>query len=75
MSRPLRPVLTVWVVVSCLFTLPYVLAVLAPPSGRAFPGFFFFVDDQLFYLSFVRQAADRALPLAAPTMSFASCRP
>lgn len=57
----LRPLLGLWLVVSSLCSLPYVLAVLWPPHGRVFQGFFVFVDDHYFYLSFVRQAQDGAL--------------
>jgi hypothetical protein len=37
--------------------LPYLRAGVDPPPGRAFVGFFFFVDDSYHYLSYVQQAA------------------
>jgi hypothetical protein len=53
----LRPVLFAWLFLSVVTQLPYLRAVLSPPPGRAFVGFFFFVDDSYNYLSFVEQAA------------------
>jgi hypothetical protein len=53
----LRPVLVAWVLLAVLTTLPYVRAALAPPAGRVFAGFFWFIDDSYNYLSFVQQAA------------------
>src|SRR5262245_37475084 len=56
-----QPLLWLALAVASLCTLPYVLAALLPPLGRSFKGFFIFVDDHYFYLSFVRQAQDGAL--------------
>jgi hypothetical protein len=46
--------------VAALTGLPYLRAGIDPPPGRAFLGFFFFVDDSYHYLSYVQQAADGA---------------
>ena len=45
---------------AALTGLPYLRAGIDPPPGRAFLGFFFFVDDSYHYLSYVQQAADGA---------------
>jgi len=54
-------VLLAWTFVSVLTSLPYVLAAARPPAGRAFVGFFHYVDDAYNYLSFVQQAEDGSL--------------
>jgi hypothetical protein len=46
----------VFLLLAALSTAPYVRASLSPPSGLAFVGFFWFVDDAYNYLSFVQQA-------------------
>jgi hypothetical protein len=51
-----KPVLLVFLLLTALSTAPYVRATLSPPPGRAFVGFFWFVDDSYNYLSFVQQA-------------------
>jgi hypothetical protein len=57
----MRPGLLAWLFVSVLTSLPYLRAALQPPPGRAFVGFFHYVDDAYNYLSFVQQAEDGAL--------------
>ena len=59
----LRPVVLSWVFVCALVSLPYVRAATRPPPGRAFVGFFYYVDDAYNYLSFVQQAEDGAFLL------------
>jgi hypothetical protein len=56
----LRPVILAWMLVAALTGLPYLRAGVDPPPGRAFVGFFFFVDDSYHYLSYVQQAAEGA---------------
>lgn len=58
-----RRVLLVWLFVSALTALPYLRAAADPPPGRAFVGFFHYVDDAYNYLSFVQQAEDGAFLL------------
>jgi len=55
-----RPVLLAWALLSLLTAAPYLRAWLAPPPGTAFLGFFYFVDDQYNYFSYVRQAEEGA---------------
>src|SRR5688572_13716434 len=55
------PVILAWLLVSGLTSLPYLWAAAHPPPGRAFVGFFYYVDDAYNYLSFVQQAEDGAL--------------
>jgi len=55
-----HPVLVAWLLLATATTLPYLLAPLQAPSGQAFQGFFFFVDDHYLYLSYVQQAEDGA---------------
>lgn len=50
------PLLFCWMLVAGVTTLPYVLAALRPPPGRAFVGTFHWIDDFHNYLSFVQQA-------------------
>jgi hypothetical protein len=57
----LRPVFLAFGLVAALSLLPWVRAVWDPPPGRAFVGFFYYVNDQYNYLSFVQQAEDGAL--------------
>jgi hypothetical protein len=52
------PLLFCWLLVAGVTTLPYVLAALLPPPGRAFVGTFHWIDDFHNYLSFVQQAED-----------------
>jgi hypothetical protein len=59
----LRPVVLSWLFVCALVSLPYVRAATRPPAGRAFVGFFYYVDDAYNYLSFVQQAEDGAFLL------------
>jgi hypothetical protein len=54
-------VLLAWVVLSTLTQLPYAQAWLVPPAGTSFVGFFYYVDDQYNYLSYVEQAERGAL--------------
>jgi hypothetical protein len=49
-------VLLAWALLSLLTSAPYLRAWLAPPPGTAFLGFFYFVDDQYNYFSYVQQA-------------------
>jgi len=51
-----RPVLLAWALLSALTTAPYVRGWLAPPPGTAFLGFFYFVDDQYNYFSYIQQS-------------------
>jgi len=51
-----RPVLLAWALLSTLTAAPYVRAWLTPPAGKAFPGVFYYDDDQYNYLSYVEQA-------------------
>jgi hypothetical protein len=53
-------VVLAFLLVAALTGLPYLRAGLDPPPGRAFLGFFFFVDDSYHYLSYVQQAAEGA---------------
>ena len=55
-SATLRPVALVALLLAALSTALYVRASLSPAPGRAFVGFFWFVDDSYNYLSFVEQA-------------------
>lgn len=55
-----RPIFFAWAFVAVLTSVPYLQAVLHPPPGRSFAGFFFYVDDQYNYLSFAQQAEDGA---------------
>ncbi len=52
----MRPVLLAWALLSALTTAPYVRGWLAPPPGTAFLGFFYFVDDQYNYFSYIQQS-------------------
>ncbi|MBN2372114.1 MAG: hypothetical protein JXO72_16685 [Vicinamibacteria bacterium] len=52
----LRRALLVWALLSVFSLLPYVRAHVAPPSGGAFVGFFYYIDDAYNYLSYVEQA-------------------
>jgi hypothetical protein len=61
MGEFLRPILLVWLLLAALSNVPYLLAELAPPQGRAFVGFFYYVDDAYNYLSYVEQAEHGAL--------------
>jgi hypothetical protein len=54
-------VLLAWAILGLITTAPYVRARLSPPAGTAFLGFFFFVDDQYNYFSYVDQARRGAL--------------
>jgi hypothetical protein len=68
MSAPLtdarrRPVILAWLFVGALVSWPYLRAATRPPPGRAFVGFFYYVDDAYNYLSFVQQAEDGAFLL------------
>jgi hypothetical protein len=45
-----------WLLLSSLTLAPYLRAWLAPPRGTGYLGFFYFVDDQYNYLSYVEQA-------------------
>lgn len=65
----MRPVVLAWLFVSALTSLPYVRAAAQPPPGRAFVGFFYYVDDAFNYLSFVQQAEDGAFPLRNKNLS------
>jgi hypothetical protein len=56
-----KPAVLVALLLAALQTAPYVRASLSPPPGRAFVGFFWFVDDAYNYLSFVEQAASGAV--------------
>ena len=51
-----RPILLAWALLGTLTAAPYMRAWLAPPPGTAFLGFFYFVDDQYNYFSYVQQA-------------------
>jgi len=53
-----RPVVLAWAFVAGLTGVPYLQAFLHPPPGQAFAGFFYYVDDQYNYLSFVQQAEE-----------------
>ena len=64
-----RPLILAWVFVCALVSLPYVRAANRPPPGRAFVGFFYYVDDAYNYLSFVQQAEDGALLLRNKDLS------
>lgn len=55
-----RPVLLLGALLALVTQLPYLQAVLSPPPGHRFLGYFFFVDDRYNYLSFVQQAEDGA---------------
>jgi len=55
-TTSLRPVLLAWVMLSTLTQIPYLRAWLSPPTGTSFVGFFYYVDDQYNYLSYVEQA-------------------
>ena len=59
-TREVSPVLVAFVVVASLTVLPYARAFLVPLPGRAFLGFFYYVDDSYNYLYFVQQAEDGA---------------
>lgn len=48
----------VWLFLASVTTIPYLLAVLAPPPGRTFVGTFHWVDDFHNYVSFVQQSED-----------------
>ena len=50
------PAILAGLLLAALSTAPYLRAFLSPPPGRAFVGFFWFVDDSYNYLSFVQQA-------------------
>lgn len=52
------PTALAFLLVATLTQLPYFVAVLAPPPGRAFVGAYFAIDDFYNYLSFVRQAEE-----------------
>jgi hypothetical protein len=52
----LTPVVLVTLLLATISTAPYLRAFASPPPGRAFVGFFWFVDDAYNYLSFVEQA-------------------
>jgi hypothetical protein len=54
-------VLVAWLLLAVITTIPYLRAALAPPAGRTFTGFFWFVDDSYNYLSFVQQASSGRL--------------
>jgi len=58
--RSAPPVLLAGTLVATLGLLPWLRATLEPPPGRAFVGFFYYVNDQYNYLSFVQQAEDGA---------------
>lgn len=64
-----RPVVLCWLFVSALTSLPYLRAALRPPPGRAFVGFFYYVDDAYNYLAFVQQAEDGAFLLRNKNLS------
>ena len=53
-----RPVVACWLLVATFTTLPFVLAAVVPPPGRAFVGTFHWIDDFYNYVSFVQQAED-----------------
>jgi hypothetical protein len=67
--RASRPVLLAWLFVATLTSVPYLRAALDPPPGRAFVGFFHYVDDAYNYLSFAQQAEDGALLLRNKSLS------
>jgi hypothetical protein len=54
--RRARPVVLAWAFVAVLTGAPYLQARLHPPPGQIFAGFFYYLDDQYNYLSFVEQA-------------------
>jgi hypothetical protein len=49
-------VVLAWLLLSTLTLAPYLRAWLYPPPGTSFLGFFYYVDDQYNYLSYVEQA-------------------
>jgi hypothetical protein len=49
-------VVVAWLLLSTITLAPYLRAWLFPPPGTAFLGFFYYVDDQYNYLSYVEQA-------------------
>jgi len=57
---PSPPALIAFAVLAAAANLPYLHAALDAPAGRAFVGFFFYIDDAYNYLSFVQQAEDGA---------------
>jgi hypothetical protein len=58
--RPSGPALAAWLVLSALANWPYLKAATDVPPGRAFVGFFYYIDDSYNYLSYVQQAEDGA---------------
>jgi hypothetical protein len=52
----MRPVFVAWLLLSTLTQVPYLQAWFLPPRGTSFVGFFYYVDDQYNYLSYVEQA-------------------
>ena len=58
MTADVRPVALAWALVGALVSVPYFVAALDPPPGRAFAGTFHWIDDFYNYASFVQQAED-----------------
>jgi hypothetical protein len=49
-------VIVAWLLLATLILAPYLRAWIFPPRGTGFLGFFYYVDDQYNYLSYVEQA-------------------
>jgi hypothetical protein len=61
---PSSPALVAFALLAAAANLPYLHAAFAAPPGRAFVGFFFYIDDAYNYLSFAQQAEDGAFLFA-----------
>lgn len=55
-----RPVVTVWLFVLAVTSLPYLRAWVYAPAGKGFVGVFYSIPDVYNYLSYVQQAEDGA---------------
>ena len=64
-----RDVWTVWLVISLLTTLPYVLASLRTPTGFVFSGVLTAYDDTFAYFAWMRQGANLQLLMCDPYTS------
>ena len=67
--RSTRDVWTIWLVISFLTTVPYVLASLRTPTGFVFSGVLTAYDDTFAYFAWMRQGANLQLLMCDPYTS------
>jgi hypothetical protein len=61
--KPVKDVWLIWLALSIVTTLPYMLAILRAPTGHRFSGVLSAYDDTFTYFAWIRQSADGHLSL------------